>query len=65
MSPIRQKFVKIIENLPYDINEEIFKRDTKEILQEITEKYVETYGDEDLSEDDKKCISILLEAKSY
>ncbi len=32
MSPIREKFIKIIESLPYNIDEEIFKRDTKEIL---------------------------------
>ena len=60
MSPIREKFVKIIESLPYNIDEEIFKRDTKEILQEITQKYVDTYGVEDLTEKDKKCIRSLI-----
>ena len=56
MSPVREKFVNIIESLPYDIDKEILKRDTKEILQEVTQKYVDTYGVEDLSENDKECI---------
>lgn len=60
MSPIRKKFVKIIESLPYDIDEEIFKRNTKEILQEVTQKYVDTYGVDDLSENDKECIKSLI-----
>ena len=60
MSPIREKFVKIIESLPYNIDEEIFRRDTKEILQEITQKYVDTYGVEDLTENDKECIRTLI-----
>lgn len=60
MSPVREKFVKILESLPYDIDEEILKRDTKDILQEITQKYVETYGADDLSEDDKECIRSLI-----
>lgn len=60
MSPIREKFIKIIEDLPYDIDEEIFKRSTKEILQEITQKYVDTYGVEDLSENDKESIRALI-----
>lgn len=61
MSPVREKFVKIIESLPYELDEEILKRDTKEILQEITQKYVDTYGIDDLSENDKDCIKALLE----
>lgn len=60
MSPVREKFVKIIESLPYEIDEEILKRDTKDILQEITQKYVDTYGTDDLSEDDKDCIRSLI-----
>lgn len=52
MSPVREKFVKIIESLSYDINEEI--------LQEITQKYVDTYGVYDLSENDKDCIRSLI-----
>ena len=60
MSPVREKFVKIIESLPYDIDEEILKRDTKEILQEITQKYIDTYGADDLTEDDKDCVRSLI-----
>lgn len=60
MSPVREKFVKIIESLPYELDEEILKRDTKEILQEITQKYVDTYGIDDLSENDKECIRSLI-----
>ena len=32
MSPVREKFVRIIESLPYDIQEEIYKRKTFDIL---------------------------------
>ncbi len=60
MSPVREKFVRIIENLPYDLDKEILKRDTKEILQEITQKYVDTYGTDELSEKDKECIQELI-----
>ena len=60
MSPVREKFIKILESLPYNIDEEILKRDTKDILQEITQKYVTTFGADDLSEDDKECIRSLI-----
>ena len=60
MSPVREKLVKIIESLPYELDEEILKRDIKEILQEITQKYVDTYGIDDLSENDKDCIRALI-----
>ena len=60
MSPIREKVVKIIESLPYNIDKEIFKRDTKDILQDITRQYVDLYGIDDLSEDDKECIQSLI-----
>lgn len=56
MSPIREKFIKIIELMPYEIDEEIFKRDAKDIMEEIVQKYVDTYGVDDLSEDDKECV---------
>lgn len=29
MSPIREKFVKIVENLPYNLDEEILKKTLK------------------------------------
>ena len=59
MSPVREKFIKIIQSLPYEIDKEILKRNTKEILQEITQKYVDTYGVSDLSQNDKDCIQSL------
>ena len=65
MSPVREKFIKTIEALPYDIDTEVLKRETKDILQEVTEKYVETYGIEDLSEDDQNCIKDLIGNKIY
>lgn len=60
MSPIREKFINVIETLPYNIDEEILTKNTREILQEVTQKYVDTYGVDDLSEDDKKCIRLLI-----
>lgn len=56
MSPIREKFVKIIESLPYELDEEIFKRPIHEIVKEIVQKYVDVYGTEDLSKEDKECV---------
>ena len=56
MSPIRANFIKVVESMPYSIDEEVLKRNTKEILQEITQKYVDTYGINDLTENDKECI---------
>ena len=61
MSPVREKFVKIIEALPYELEDEITKRETIDILREITQKYVKTYGTDDLSENDKECINSLLD----
>lgn len=63
MSPLREKIIKTIESLPYDIDKEILNRDTKDILQEITKQYVETYGFDDLSENDKECIRSLIGKK--
>ena len=60
MSPVRDKFVKIIETLPYNIDEEILKRDTKDVLQEVIQQYVDTYSVDDLSEDDKECVRSLI-----
>ena len=60
MSPVREKFVNIIENLPYDLDKEVLKRETKEIVQEITKRYVEIYGIDDLSENDRDCIKSIL-----
>lgn len=60
MSPVREKFIKIIESLPYELEIEITKRNTIDILKEITQKYVEIYGIEDLSEQDKQVINSLI-----
>ena len=60
MSPIREKFIKIIENLPYNLDEEILKKDTKDILHDITQRYIDAYGIQDLSEKDKECIELLI-----
>ena len=61
MSPVREKFIKVVESLPYDIDQEIFKRSTKEILEDVAKKYIDTYGMDDLSENDKECIRSLIE----
>ena len=39
MSPIREKFIKIIDSLPYDLDKEVLNKNTKEILQDVT-KYI-------------------------
>lgn len=63
MSPVRGKFIKVVESLPYDIDQEIFKRSTKEILEDVAKKYIDTYGMDDLSENDKECIRSLIETE--
>ena len=60
MSEIKEKFIKAVEALPYDLDKEILKKDTKDILQEVTQKYVVMYGTSDLSEDDQECIQSLI-----
>ncbi len=56
MSPVREKFVKVLESLPYELEEEIKKRNTFDILKDVTQRYVEAYGTDDLSDEDKECI---------
>ena len=63
MTAVREKFVKVVESLPYNLEEEIFKRNTYEILKDVTQRYVDTYGMDDLSEDDKECIRSLIGKK--
>ena len=63
MSQIREKIIKAIESLTYDIDKEVLKRDTKEILQEVTQKYVELYGIDGLTENDVECIQTLIGKK--
>lgn len=60
MSSVREKIIKIIQALPYELEEEIKARDTFDILKEITQIYVNEYGVEDLSEDDRECIQSIL-----
>ncbi len=60
MSPVREKFVKIIESLPYDLQEEIYKRKTLDILKDVTQRYFDTYGTDDLSDEDKEFINNVL-----
>ncbi len=60
MSPVREKFVKIIESLPYNLQEEIYKRETFEILKDVTQRYFDTYGTDDLSNEDKEVIHNIL-----
>ena len=58
MSPIREKFIKIIDSLPYDLDKEVLNKNTKEILQDVTKLY--TYSTDDLSANDKECIQSLI-----
>lgn len=60
MSLVKENFINILETLPYDLNKEICNRSTKDFLQEIVKKYVDTYGIQDLSENDKECIQLLI-----
>lgn len=60
MSPVREKFIKIIESLPYELEEEIKRRETLDILKDVTKRYVETYGTDDLCQKDKECIQSLI-----
>lgn len=60
MSPIREKFIKIIDSLPYDLDKEVLNKNTKEILQDVTKLYIDTYSTDDLSANDKECIQSLI-----
>lgn len=60
MSEVREKFIKIIESLPYDLQVEIYKRKTFDILKDVTQRYFDTYGDEDLSDEDKEVLHDVL-----
>ena len=60
MTPVREKFVNIIENLPYELEEEVKTRKTIDILKDVTQRYVDSYGTDDLSEDDKEIIQSLI-----
>ena len=60
MSIVKERIIKIIQKLPYNIDEEIYKKDAQEILQDITKKYIDIYGTSDMSDNDKDCIKELL-----
>ena len=60
MSLVRERFIKIIEALPYDIQQEIYKKKTFDILKDVTQLYFDTYGTDDLSDDDKSLIQDVL-----
>lgn len=60
MTPVREKFVNIIENLPYELEEEVKTRKTIDILKDVTQRYVDSYGTDDLSEEDKEIIQSLI-----
>ncbi len=63
MTAVREKFVKIIESLPYNLQEEIYKRKTFDILKDVTQRYVDAYGIDDLSDEDKEVIHNVLDDK--
>ena len=42
MSPIREKFIKIIDSLPYDLDKEVLNKNTKEIIKDVKKLYVDT-----------------------
>lgn len=60
MTPVREKFINIIENLPYELEKEIKTRKTIDILKDVTQRYVDNYGTDNLSEDDKEVIRSLI-----
>lgn len=62
MSNINDNFIKAIGSLPYDIDEEIKIKDIIVILQDVTKKYIELFGTNDLNENDKTCIQSILTA---
>ena len=62
MSNIKDKFIKAIESLPYDIDEELKTKESIIILQDVTNKYIELFGINDLNENDKICIQSILTA---
>ena len=64
MSEIKEKFIKAIEALPYNIDEELKTKETIEILQDVTKKYIELFETDSLDENDKMCIESILTANT-
>ena len=63
MLSVRENFIKAIESLPYDIDKEAKTKDNIILLQDVTKKYVELFGLDDLDENDKMCIESILSAR--
>ena len=64
MSEIKEKFIKAIEALPYNIDEELKTKETIEILQDVTKKYIELFETDSLDENDKMSIESILTANT-
>lgn len=65
MSTIKENFIQAIDALPYNIDEELLQKDTKTIMQEVIQKYVDMYGIDNLSEHDKDCIESFIGLDLY
>ena len=63
MLSVRENFIKAVEALPYDIDEEAKTKDNITLLQDVTKKYVELFGLDDLDENDKMCIESILSVR--
>ena len=60
MSKIRERFIKTIDKLPYDIDEEIKVSSVEKILSDVVNKYLELYGSHNLTESDMELIENLI-----
>ncbi len=60
MSKVKENFIKTIESLSYDIDEEVKNKESILILKDVTQKYIELFGTDDLNENDKICIQNIL-----
>lgn len=60
MSKINENFIKAIESLSYNIDEEVINKDCISILKDVTQKYIELFEINDLNEDDRNCIKNIL-----
>ena len=60
MSKIRERFIKTIDKLPYDIDEEIKVSSVEKILSDVVNKYLELYGSQNLTESDMELIENLI-----
>ena len=65
MSPIREKFIKAIKNLPYDIDEMAITKDSLQILEDITHIYIAMYGEEDLKDSQDRIRTLMNSNENY